>query len=79
MREPPFSEGGLDLAGLAATLGVPPPAVERLTRAGLMPGIGVGADWFCSPEHLGAWMAAPPSDDEQRRWRELLAPTGREA
>jgi hypothetical protein len=79
VRDEPFSEGGLDLAGLAATLGLPRPAAEHLTRAGLLPGIGVGADWFCSPEHLGAWMAEPPPDDEQRRWRQLLAPAGREA
>jgi hypothetical protein len=77
--EVPFDEGGLDLAGVAATLGFPEDVVARLVRAGLMPGVGVGSLWFCSPEHLDQWMAAEPSTDEERRLREVLAETGVEA
>jgi hypothetical protein len=77
--EAPFAAGGLDLAALARALGLPRNVAARLTRAGLMPGIGVGSDWFCSPEHFGAWMSAPPSDEEQRCLRQLLAGAGEHA
>lgn len=73
MDETPFAEGGLDLAGVAAALGLPRLVATRLVHAGLIPGVGVGSHWFCSPEHLGRWMAAEPSADEQRRLREVLA------
>jgi hypothetical protein len=44
-----------------------------LAHAGLIPGVGVGSHWFCSPEHLAQWMAAEPSTTEQRRLRRVLA------
>lgn len=79
MAETPFAEGGLDLAGVAASLGLPCSVAARLAHAGLIPGVGVGSHWFCSPEHLGQWMAGPPSPSEERRLREVLAEPGREA
>ena len=79
MPEAPFSRGGLGLADLAAALGLPAPAAGRLRDAGLLPGVGIGSDWYCSPEHLSAWMAASVPDGEQCRLRELLAGAGEEA
>lgn len=73
MTETPFAEGGFDLAGVAAALGLPCAVAARLAHAGLIPGVGVGSHWFCSPEHLGQWMAAEPSAEEQRRLRDALA------
>ena len=44
--------------------------------AGLLPGVAVGTEWYCSPEHLAAWMAAPVTEGEQRRLRRFLAEPG---
>lgn len=73
MAETLFAEGGFDLTGVAAHLGLPCSVAARLAHAGLIPGVGVGSHWFCSPEHLAQWMAAEPSTTEQRRLRRVLA------
>ncbi len=48
---------------------------EAPAGGGLLPGVGLGTDWYCSPEHLAAWMAGPVPEEERHRLREFLAGT----
>lgn len=62
----------LTITEMAALLGVTEERLADAAAAGLVPGVGFGAEWIASDRAFVEWLDAPMDDEEASRWRHHL-------